>query len=198
MCVWTRVWNGEPVLSLCVCLHLVTMSMLISGANNAFFHSDVTPRYHLAQSWLLPSSRNALLLCLDIIISNFPSISGGSFSVSISSSFSTYPVNLGASVLSSLLTLHPYVSRQYHLLPWLPSSFMHSTSIYWDLHWCQAFCWVLEMQACLIYLPTFEEADKKTDSFTWVCMWYMQSVLWEHKEDAHLWGSLAGPSGGNV
>ena len=41
-----------------------------------------------AQFWLLLSSWNALLLCLDIIISNFLSISVCSFSASLSSSFS--------------------------------------------------------------------------------------------------------------
>lgn len=90
MCVWTRLWNEEGMLSLCVCLHQLTKSMFIMSWCQqhclSFKWGHVT-RYNLAQFWL--SSQNALLFGLHIIISDFSSISDYSSSVSWSLSFFT-------------------------------------------------------------------------------------------------------------
>ena len=88
-----------------------------------------------------------------------PALAEGFFTTS--TTFLYLASKFGSVHLSSLLTLHPYFSRQYRALPWLLSSFMHSTSVYWGLHWCQAFYCVLEMQSWILYLLNFQEADKK-------------------------------------
>ena len=88
-----------------------------------------------------------------------PALAEGFFTTS--TTFLYLASKFGSVYLSSLLTLHLYFSRQYHALPWLLSSFMHSTSVYWGLHWSQAFYCVLEMRSCILNLFNFEEADKK-------------------------------------
>ena len=124
-----------------------------------------------------------------------PALAEGFFTTS--TTFLYLASKFGSVYISSLLTKHPNFSRQYCALPWLLSSFMHSASVYWGLHWCQAFYCVLEMQSWILYLLNLEEADKK-QPISLECVSDIGSVIREHKEDAHLWGSLVRPSGRNV
>lgn len=92
-----------------------------------------------------------------------------SFSISLSSSFSTYPLNVKVTVLRALLTFYPCLSGQCHPCSQLPSSFILN-KYYWDLPWCQALCCVLERQTCIkILLPSRRQIRKQTAPLACIC-----------------------------